>query len=160
MSVTSDIFEVAQKANSEQYDILKVGIKGHAIPYQRHFLDMVDLSLKPSQKEYYVPDINFTWLFVTKLCSPKTQKSRHNEVGPDRQTDILYFLFSDAAVYDKAIVMGVFVVGFTFYLAIEHVFLKLLVIKLLVLNWPKHHVWMCLRWVNNDSFNSRKLICQ
>lgn len=55
-----DMFVMAQKANSEQYHIMKVGIKGHAIPYQRHFLCNVDLSLKPSQKEYYVPDINFT----------------------------------------------------------------------------------------------------
>ena len=55
-----DIKVVSEKADPTQYDIMKDLIKGHAVPFQKLFLCKENLTMKPSMKEYYVPDINFT----------------------------------------------------------------------------------------------------
>lgn len=60
MTRFKDIEEISSKANYNEFDILRLGIKSSAIPFQRHFLCKEDLSLGPSQKEYFVPEINFT----------------------------------------------------------------------------------------------------
>ena len=59
-----DLKTVSDEADLSQYDIMKDLIKGHALIFQKDFLCNENLSLKPSQKEYYVPDISFTWLWI------------------------------------------------------------------------------------------------
>ena len=55
MTTFLDIEKIKQKADSSVYSIAHLGIKSNAIPYQRHFLSKEDLTLKPSQKEFFVP---------------------------------------------------------------------------------------------------------
>jgi len=50
---------IGQKADSSKYDIFKDIIKGHSIPFQFNFLKNENLALNPTQKEYFLPKINF-----------------------------------------------------------------------------------------------------
>lgn len=61
MSTFKDMEHIKKEADSSQFHVLKLGIKSHAVPFQRHFLRKEDLSLSPNRKEYFVPEINFTW---------------------------------------------------------------------------------------------------
>ena len=54
------IREIEQEADPSKYELLAPLIKGQAIPFQKDFLCEEDLSLRPSQKEYFVPSICFT----------------------------------------------------------------------------------------------------
>lgn len=60
MDTFESIAKVAEDADPSRYHLLKDIIKGQAIPFQLGFLRKEDLSLHAGQKEYFLPEINFT----------------------------------------------------------------------------------------------------
>ena len=56
----TDVKEFKKKANLDLYDELSKEIVGHAVEFPLYFLEYENLKLRISEKEYYVPDINFT----------------------------------------------------------------------------------------------------
>lgn len=51
--------EVESKADLKKYQLFSQLIKGQAIPYQKEFLKEEDLTIKPYQKQYIMPEISF-----------------------------------------------------------------------------------------------------
>jgi len=52
--------EFREKKKMSSYEELSKVIKGHAVRYPVNFLFDEDLTLKRTDKEFYVPNINFT----------------------------------------------------------------------------------------------------
>jgi hypothetical protein len=60
MTRFENISELESEADPSKYELLSPLIKAQSVPFQRFFLKEEDLSLRPSQKEYFVPSISFT----------------------------------------------------------------------------------------------------
>lgn len=47
-----------------EYLNAKKSLRGHAVDFPLQFLKDEDLKLRRAQKEYYAPEISFTWLYA------------------------------------------------------------------------------------------------
>lgn len=60
METFKDIITVRKQVSLELYKELSPKIDGFVVEWPYNFLRKEDLTLKPSQKEYFVPEMNFT----------------------------------------------------------------------------------------------------
>lgn len=60
MKTYKDILAVQMNAKLTKYEELSKKIDGFVVEWPYRFLEKEDLNLKPSQKEFFVPEINFT----------------------------------------------------------------------------------------------------
>ena len=60
MTKLQDIKELKKLKNLDKYDELGPRIQGHLVQFPLNFLADDDLTFSITNKEYYVPDINFT----------------------------------------------------------------------------------------------------
>lgn len=60
MKTYKDILLVKKSAKLSKYQELCSKIDGFVVEWPHKFLEKEDLNLKPSQKEFFVPEINFT----------------------------------------------------------------------------------------------------
>lgn len=63
MKTYKDIVSIKASAQLTKYQELSKQIDGFVVEWPMYFLEKEDLALKPSQKEFFVPEINFTWFF-------------------------------------------------------------------------------------------------
>ena len=68
MKTFQDIELVKDNAKISRYEELSSVIDGFVVEWPCYFLEKEDLALKPSQKEFFVPETNFNW-FCFKLIS-------------------------------------------------------------------------------------------
>ena len=60
MKTYKDISTVKDNSRLDKYEELSKKIDGFVVEWPCKFLEKEDLNLKPSQKEFFVPEINFT----------------------------------------------------------------------------------------------------
>lgn len=60
ISIISEYDKLSKFGNIEKYEELKKEIVGHAVSFPLKFLEKEDLQLRLKNKEYYIPNHNFT----------------------------------------------------------------------------------------------------